>query len=179
MGWLYNSAWQTKKEIVDHLARGFSSGVSVLDQASTTEGAYFLIKDPQGCTMIICCKIQKSSEGYGYKDMDELCGPYMHDCPLRLLDTPCTVPDPHGYSKKWRDSVRAFHAKKSKNKNIDLVGRAVRLYGRVYQIIGKQDQSLRGVFQGVTYRIRRSQLKDIEILTEGPQTQNGGFLSWV
>lgn len=49
--------------------------------------------------------------GYGYKDMDESCGPYAYDCPLKFLDM-VPVPDSK-HAAGWREKVRAYHQEKT------------------------------------------------------------------
>lgn len=47
----------------------------------------------------------QTNYGWGYKDMDESCGPYHYSCPLGYL---AMVPVAH---EGWRASVRAYHEK--------------------------------------------------------------------
>lgn len=49
--------------------------------------------------------------GWGYKPMDESCGPHVVSCPLKYLDM---VPDPGGYATEWRKNVREWHAHKKR-----------------------------------------------------------------
>lgn len=63
-----------------------------------------------GKTYVFCAVILfKNSErsGFGYKDMDESCGPCEIDCPdriLRLLSPVDELPNP-GYAVEWRGRV--------------------------------------------------------------------------
>ena len=50
-------------------------------------------------------------EGWGYKDMDESCGPNYYDCPLKYLEM---QPEPSNeYSRQWREEVKAYWAKRN------------------------------------------------------------------
>lgn len=49
--------------------------------------------------------------GWGYKPMDESCGPVEVSCPLKYLDM---VPDPGSYATEWRKNVREWHARKKR-----------------------------------------------------------------
>lgn len=55
------------------------------------------------------CNLLASDKGeWGYKDMEESCGPGVSNCPLKYLDM---VPCPEGgYAKEWRERVRAYWA---------------------------------------------------------------------
>lgn len=47
--------------------------------------------------------------GWGYKDLDEICGPYYYSCPLKYLDL---VPiETYGGNDEWRENVRQYHAR--------------------------------------------------------------------
>jgi hypothetical protein len=50
---------------------------------------------------------------FGYKDMSEDMGPHVCDAPLKMINLlDQLAPEPKGYAAKWRESVRAHHAKK-------------------------------------------------------------------
>ena len=48
--------------------------------------------------------LKKSREGWGYKGMDESCGPCYYNCPLGFLKE---VPCPNQYAAEWREKVYA------------------------------------------------------------------------
>lgn len=53
----------------------------------------------------------RMSDDWGYKDMDESMGPYYYSCPLGYLEM---VPiDPYGGNEKWREVVKAHHARRA------------------------------------------------------------------
>jgi hypothetical protein len=49
--------------------------------------------------------LQQFPEGWGYKPMGELCGPYYYQCPLRFLELTTGPTNP-----KWRAAVLARRA---------------------------------------------------------------------
>ena len=53
--------------------------------------------------------------GWGYKDLEESCGPYYYSCPLKYL---AMVPlDQYGGNETWREQVQEHHkSKKAKRK---------------------------------------------------------------
>jgi hypothetical protein len=52
-----------------------------------------------------CYLLQRSSDGWGYKPMDEDMGPYYFTCPVSYLDQ--ADPPSTDNSREWRDKVRA------------------------------------------------------------------------
>lgn len=62
--------------------------------------------DPDGVStrFIACYLLQRSAEGWGYKDMDESMGPYYYTCPISYLDE---ASEPISETaRKWREEVR-------------------------------------------------------------------------
>lgn len=57
-------------------------------------------------------------DGWGYKDMDETCGPNESECPARILALLTPLADPEGrdkYAAAWRERCRAnLEAKKAR-----------------------------------------------------------------
>ena len=48
---------------------------------------------------------------FGYKDMDESCGPYQYDCPVSILNL--LSPTEYEYAIEWRKACRENAAKKA------------------------------------------------------------------
>lgn len=70
----------------------------------------FLIKTDLwiGCDLMQWCNRDKC---WGYKDLEETCGPAKVNCPLSYLDM---VPEPdHEFARNWREGVRAYHASRT------------------------------------------------------------------
>lgn len=56
---------------------------------------------------IVCNIMRGTKEGWGYKDVEEACGPYHVSCPISYLDM---VPlERFGGDAEWRERVRAAH----------------------------------------------------------------------
>ena len=53
--------------------------------------------------------LEASPTGWGYKPLDETCGPCAVDCPLEFLDVTAHFP-PMAFARQWRERVRAYHA---------------------------------------------------------------------
>ena len=56
-----------------------------------------------------------SKNGFGnfcYKDMDETCGPYYYDCPMKILNL--LTETESEYANNWRENVRLYHEKRKK-----------------------------------------------------------------
>lgn len=114
MGWTYSEAWPTATAMRDELRRGF--GDRLLGDATTNYGRHYYaaIKPPDGPATMFVALLDKDGKGWwGYKDMDESMGPYVHDCPLALLDK--LGEPPNEWAAKWRDKVRAYHARRKAN----------------------------------------------------------------
>lgn len=71
---------------------------------------------PDGTTYVFAgiCPTRLDSKEYcnfGYKDMDESCGPFQHDCPVSILNL--LSPTEYEYAAKWRETCRENAAKKA------------------------------------------------------------------
>lgn len=118
MGWLFGYSWHTKKDLIDHLVNNFKF-TDIAVRGNVLYGVTATIRDvtdnfgdivqiPDGGRVIIICLLScdRSNRNYpmwGYKDMDEGCGPCVYDCPERIL-AQSTVPDERG----WRAACRAY-----------------------------------------------------------------------
>lgn len=63
---------------------------------------------------IICCYLMEYSKYHccwGYKAMEETCGPSYYSCPLSYLEM-VDEPD-YEYAKNWRKEVRNYHSKRT------------------------------------------------------------------
>jgi len=84
-------------------------------KACTVGNHHWYLAETNGVTWIGLDLLQGGGKnmGWGYKSMDETCGPYCYDCPLSYLDA---APAPTtGYAGDWRLKVRA-HQSNKKNK---------------------------------------------------------------
>ena len=54
--------------------------------------------------------------GWGYKDMEESCGPYYFSCPLKYLRM---VPiEQYGGNASWRNEVREYHERRRNKRRL-------------------------------------------------------------
>jgi len=126
MGWLFTLG-QSRKELVErrtmpwqrtqpdgtvvtstclaHCYRGcVFSGVlwSVWERTWTKDNQN--VQEPErwiGCDLLA----YQSGYGWGFKDLDESCGPYYFSCPLGYLAMAPVA------NETWREGVRSFHAR--------------------------------------------------------------------
>lgn len=134
MGWLFTEG-QTKEELVRRVTRewgndsedSYGNKIHIsgkcLEQAlrgnhlwTVWEIAETPIQDSKaenktGRYIALHLIKKEKGYGYGYKDMDESCGPYAYDCPLKFLDM-VPVPDSK-HAAGWREKVRAYHQEKA------------------------------------------------------------------
>ena len=128
MGWLFG--WGDRKSLVNHLLKDLdhdSEHSSLKCLAHTCVGnnlwavceRTFKIADPkhpagESYRFIMLFLMRKAGDGeWGYKDLDESCGPNEVSCPLAYLD----MAGPEGphlgeYSANWRKSVREYWARR-------------------------------------------------------------------
>jgi len=118
MGWLFHNEKLRHEAPVQYITREFShesetAKATVLAAAAVRGTIYAAIRTENkttGKTYVFCAVILfKNSErsGFGYKNMDESCGPCEVDCPdriLRLLSPVEEIPGP-GYAADWRARV--------------------------------------------------------------------------
>jgi hypothetical protein len=100
-----------KTNCLAHCFRGNRfSGVlwAVWERTFTKDG-----QDAQPTERWITCDLLRYQMGYGwgYKDMEESMHPYYYSCPLGYL---AMVPmDQYGGNEKWREGVKAHHARRA------------------------------------------------------------------
>jgi len=74
-------------------------------------------KAPESKRFILVAMIRRAGGEWGYKDMDESCGPYHHGCPLKYLDM---VPPPGDeFSNAWRARVREYWQRKREARRLE------------------------------------------------------------
>ena len=93
----------------------------VLDSAIVNRTEYYAAVEhvtPEGKRIVWAAVfmlkfVPRATDGYtfGYKDMDETCGPYAWRCPVRILDL-LTETD-HEYTNSWRAKCREYHARRA------------------------------------------------------------------
>ncbi len=123
MGWLFIGG-TTKSDIIARLNEGWerNDGASVKTLANCVRGnVHWQLREttyPTGFDgqptrpaqrWIQCNLLGSHGDGYGwgYKDMDETCGPYEVNCPKSYLER--VTPTDSAYAIEWRERCRAYH----------------------------------------------------------------------
>lgn len=107
--------------------------------------------DREVFAVIFMLNFCKDFHNFGYKDMDETCGPYQAECPERILKL--LTPTTSQYAQQWRDACWAkINAKKSQPTikvgtalsygGVDYVVNMI-LGRRGYQVINPQGRAFR------------------------------------
>lgn len=116
--------------------------------------------------------MQRSKDGWGYKDMDETCGPCQCNCPVSYLDEADAPADET--ARQWREEVRRRAAAKAKqNAKRPKVGEIWTCRGasckriRILKVEGRRIEALNLTGGGV-YRIPKKILGDRERVPAGP-----------
>jgi hypothetical protein len=171
MGWLYTQG-QTRKALINHITadsetdfaywktlKRYCSGNTLFAVQEVT------YKDSGKTSRFIGVYLMQNNKGYGwgYKDMDESCGPYQYGCPLSFFDM---VPDPGGYATEWRRLNRENHARRFQKIKVEQIVRLTN--GQDYRIISLRP--LRGTHNGNIYRIPRRMLTSPKEVSSGETT---------
>ena len=150
MGWLFgfNSPSEIRRDLNSQ-----RTSTKLLAQKATAYGRHLwsVYETPAGERFINLDLIERGHDGvWGYKSMSEDMGPCTYDCPLDLLDLAGETTNE--YAKKWRESVRAHHASKSRK---FVPGQLVSLYGKIYRIEDtvKRSYMVRQIENGRSYRM--------------------------
>lgn len=130
MGWLYTSgstlksqiaarseSWENDKAKSVCLAKVFRG--NVLRQGVLWSVWEQTIKETGEVRRIIQCDLleySRESQGWGYKDMDEMMHPYYYHCPLKYLKMVPEDKYPAFVCKAWREKVKEYHKQKKAKK---------------------------------------------------------------
>ena len=138
MGWLFSEG-QTKQELVENRTKSWerdtedkegnkihitSKCIAQSLKGNSLWTVWEVTKTPIGeaedvvgeSHRYIALDLLSSQRGYGwgYKDLDETCGPCEVNCPLKFLEM-VPVPDSE-YAAPWREKVKAYHAEQAEKK---------------------------------------------------------------
>lgn len=169
MGWLFTLGASRKNIIADLTERQESASAIYETLAHCCVGnnlwvvqARTMKATGERIRFIALYLLQRSSDGWGYKDMDETCGPHYFNCPLKYLDMA-----PEGavnqYAKDWREAVKTYWAGRQKScalaakLKIGDIFRS-RRSGTIFAFIeplGKHWLIAREIESGRVYRVRR------------------------
>lgn len=174
MGWLFMSEHKTKESLVAYLKSPSRMGPNYEVLASTVRGnRHWYVaqyqKDDKPVRFIGLDLMESggAGEGWGYKDMDESVGPYYFDCPMSYLDM---VRDwePVGSAAKWRESVRAWHAKRAEKKAVLAPGVVVQYGGHRYRLDRpagpRKGWVVTQTVTGTVYRMTAPQINQCEVV---------------
>lgn len=132
MGWTFSSRWSNRKELLVYLRSGLriGEGYELLKSSAVGNNHWYLCRRKSDGRVFIGLDLMKGgrSEGWGYKDLDETCGPNEVNCPMAYLDQAGPA---EGYAVDWRERVREYHRKHSVAKAVKLEPGKVVTYGGV------------------------------------------------
>lgn len=103
----------------------------------------------------------KDYHNFGYKDMDETCGPCEAQCPERILDL--LTPTEHAYALDWRARCRAYHAARKARPKIK-IGDTLVYGGKEYRVDSRAGRSwlIYGT-DGCRYRMTDARARRAEV----------------
>ena len=100
MGWLFNSSWETKQELLDHWKSDVeSSGYKVL-----LRGNWAYVEKNNAPVDLIYVKTQKIDGEWGYKNISVTCGPYCYSAPLWMVLKVHSLFKSNKYYLDWLES---------------------------------------------------------------------------
>lgn len=129
MGWM--SGWRSRSELVNHLTYpqkwekdGQQQELRVVKKCFRGNNLWTIMErfvdGKQTDKFIVLFLLRRfGQDDWGYKDIEESCGPMYYNCPVKWLDE---VPEPDsGYVAAWREEVRnaAKRPKNSRSKSIE------------------------------------------------------------
>jgi hypothetical protein len=114
MGWTYTSK-NDYTSVADFFKAEFdferektSGKVLACSMNGSTAYIAFEVKSPEETRVIaiICLTSKRSRDFYnfGYKDMDEHCGPYQTKCPKKILNLLTPLKEGENFAKEWREN---------------------------------------------------------------------------
>lgn len=125
MGWLFMSEMTTRKAMIAHRTEtrewekdGVKCSHTCLAhtfKGSPFAGVLYMVNEiriggkAERYIGVDLLKYSKTDFAgcWGYKDMEEGCGPCNYSCPLKYLEM---VPCPGGYATEWRETVKRWWA---------------------------------------------------------------------
>ncbi len=111
MGWTFSPSWNTKEKLVETLKRDFPAGSKHRLVVEERTNILWSVAPFRGSTIIVCDLLEPSPNGWGYKSMDELMGPYYYSCPLEFLEE---TDNSSFKNEQWRLNVIQYNSKLNK-----------------------------------------------------------------
>ena len=124
MGWMIG--WNSKQALVEHLLKQEGGNCDIVKHSIVGNNLWCLMqRKGDGLKFVVLFKIGSfRSAGmieWGYKDIDESCGPCETNCPQYLIDA--ADPPAGKYAEEWREAVaKAREAKRGKASKAFLEG---------------------------------------------------------
>lgn len=175
MGWTFSYNWQQKKDIVEHCL-DFGENYKVLKHSVKGNHLWVLaqhIKDNKPGVMFIALFLLSKSQGeWGYKDLDDTCGPYYYDCPISYVKAVKeSGRELSKTSSEWMEKVEQHHtivAEKRKKSKALKPGDKVNFQGVIYQLIkkygGRYGWEVRSMQDHGIYRMKAKQVSASELV---------------
>jgi len=120
MGWLYFHMDEAPTKWFRERFKCSDSKLDVLDCALVNLRTIYAAMKERDTGRVFCATYlidydKSKYSNFGYKVIDEFCGPCTYDCPKRIFNL-LTELDPkddgYSYAKKWREKVAEFHRMK-------------------------------------------------------------------
>jgi hypothetical protein len=118
MGWLFG--WDDRKALIKHCVEDMGENYKRIAHTCTGNNLWAVFERLENglpkYRFIALFLMQNGGKGHGwgYKDMDESCGPCEKNCPMKYFElAPFNAEyNGAGYAAKWRDEVKEFWAAK-------------------------------------------------------------------
>jgi hypothetical protein len=153
MGWMFTLG-ASRRDVINELTTE-TAECKTLRKCLKGNTMYALVESARlNKKFIMVYLLQRSADGWGYKDIDEGMGPVQNNCPVAYLDA---ADEPmNEYAKKWRESVRALAARRA-NCHPKIGETWALASGK--QVTLKSTKPLHGWIEGRLFRIKRDNLR--------------------
>lgn len=147
MGWTYFADYNQRETRADIIRRQFEQAPTeknpvaygfeyITERGATVYGIMW--RESAGAPRVYFGMVfmtNRSKGEFGYKDVEESCGPYQYGAPLKMINMlDQLAPDPSGYAAGWRAAVRERYAAKKARAPL-AVGMRVLLGSREYELL--------------------------------------------
>lgn len=175
MGWTYSQNWTSKEAIISHCI-DWGDKFTTLEHSVKGGRLWVLLQynegDKKGDVFVALYLLQKDGSEWGYKDMDDTCGPYYYDCPISFINR--TVDSGRALKSNttaWHDQVRAYHAKsreRRKNAASMRAGMKILYQSVVFELLEKlpsrRGWRVKSTENNAVYRMMAKQVSASEIV---------------
>lgn len=159
MGWMFRCSTSFgRKQLIEYLRRPERFGESKLLQSCAIGNNHWYLAQTGDKVWIGLDLMHGGGRemGWGYKDLDESCGPCEVNCPISYLSK---ASEPVGYAAEWREKVRKYHAaKKAAPQSGDVVQSGQYKYRLIEPYAPRRGWRVFCIDDGYTYRMPAKQL---------------------